>query len=314
MGRGRFRSIIVSEGESDLWIGWNGGLLTGPGSKQQPGGQAEPGGPLSEVLAGTEVPTQKVLQSDPLEQEIRRQAAALLHRLRANIQEYTKVHPDFLTSLDPLPADPDAPEPVRSMLTAALAAGVGPMAAVAGAIAEALGRALQDHFHFNELVIENGGDYWLLVQEPLPVLVYAGLSSLSEKVSVVVAPEQSPCGLACSSGTVGPSLSFGKADAALVLAPAAAAADAWATALGNRLRFQSDLAPAVEELINGTKVPPLVTHTAHRGTVDPMAMAAYNYLWDEGTTAPTAKAAYYPLGALAIMGDKLAACGAIRLG
>lgn len=306
MGRGRFNSITVAEGESDLWIGWNGGFLarTGSGVPPLPGIPSRPKVPQPRVPTGSEEPP-----SQSLEQELRHLAAALLHRLRANIQEYAAVHPDFLTSLEPLPSDPDAPEPVRSMLTAALAAGVGPMAAVAGAIAEALGRALQDQFHFNELVIENGGDYWLMVQEPLPVLVYAGLSSLSEQVSVMVSPEQSPCGLACSSGTVGPSLSFGKADAALVLAPAAAAADAWATALGNRLRFQSDLAPAVEELIHRTKVLPLGARTVHQDPAGFTAAAAYYPHGGEGTRADL-----LPLGALAIMGDKLAACGAIRLG
>ncbi len=42
-----------------------------------------------------------------------------------------------------------------------------------------------------------------------------------------------PCGICTSSGTVGPSLSFGKADAAIVLARSTALADACATAIGN---------------------------------------------------------------------------------
>lgn len=261
MGRGRFRGITVAEGESDLWIGWNKETALVPG-------RLSPQDPVNQ---------------DTLEGELLHLASGLLHRFRADLKEYAAGHKEFLSSLEPLPLDAGAPEPVRSMLMAGQAAGVGPMAAVAGAIAEALGRALQDHFQFDELVIENGGDYWLTVQKPLPVLVYAGLSSLSERVSVIVQPEQSPCGLACSSGTVGPSVSFGKADAALVLAPAAAAADAWATALGNRLRYQGDLSTAVEHLIN------MNSHSDN----------------DE---------AYRPIGALAIMADQLAACGKISLG
>jgi len=267
MGTGRFRAITVTEGESDLWIGWN-----QLGESHISLAQSEE----SRLMNGAG-------EVAALEAELRYHASELLHRLRSNIQDYAVMHPEFLTSLEPLPYDPDAPEPVRSMLMAGRIAGVGPMAAVAGAIAESLGLALQDRFYFDELVIENGGDYWLTVQRPLPVLVYGGLSSLSEKVSVIVSPEQSPCGLACSSGTVGPSVSFGKADAALVLARSAAAADAWATALGNRLRYQSDLATEVEELIN-----------MNRETK-----------YDKR---------YRPRGALAIMGDKLAACGNIRLG
>ena len=264
MGSLRFRSITITEGESDLWIGWNRGegtLLVEPSP--------------AELLE---------------EAELRRESETLLRRFRFAIQEYGGAHPDFLTSLDPLPLDSTAAEPVPGMLMSALAAGVGPMAAVAGAIAEALGMALREHFQFDELVIENGGDYWISVKRPLPVLVYGGLSSLSGKVSVLVPPELSPCGLACSSGTVGPSLSFGKADAALVLSPKASAADTWATALGNQLRYRSDLAPAVEALIN-TVLPPL-----------------------DGGPAPGYPELYRPLGALALMADRLAACGKIQLG
>jgi ApbE superfamily uncharacterized protein (UPF0280 family) len=267
MGTGRFRAITVTEGESDLWIGWN---QLGEGHSNHAQSEAA----ILMNRAGEFV---------ALEAELRYQASELLHRLRSNIQDYAAMHPEFLSSLEPLPYDADVSEPVRSMLMAGRIGGVGPMAAVAGAIAESLGRALQDWFHFDELVIENGGDYWLTVQKPLPVLVYGGLSSLSEKISVIVSPEQSPCGLACSSGTVGPSVSFGKADAALVLARSAAAADAWATALGNRLRYQGDLAKEVEALINMNR----------------------DADYDE---------AYRPQGALAIMADKLAACGNIRLG
>ncbi len=268
MGRGRFRSISISEGESDLWIGWNGGgdsIVMNSLMNGAPGGS--PGGAPGD---------------SSLESVVRRLAAEELSRVRSDIIAYGTSHPEFFTSFEPLPLDPEAPPAALSMLMAGHGSGVGPMAAVAGAIAEELGQALQEQFRFDELVIENGGDYWISVQEPLPVQVYAGLSSLSGKVSVIVPPELSPCGLACSSGTVGPSVSFGKADAALVIAKKAAAADAWATALGNRLHSQKDLGPAVEELIN----------REHKDT------------WEE----------YRPLGALAIMAEKLAACGQIRLG
>ncbi len=280
MGLGRFRSITISEGESDLWIGWNLGkdtLLMNGAPSGAPSGAHD---------------------GDPLASAVRRLAAEELRRVRSDILAYGDAHPEFLSSFEPLPLDAAAPQAVLSMLMAGQAAGVGPMAAVAGAVASAvagaiagaaasaaasaLGNTLQNEFGFEELVIENGGDYWISVREPLPVQVYAGLSSLSGKVSVIVPPELSPCGLACSSGTVGPSISFGKADAALVIAKNAAAADAWATALGNRLHSQNDLAPAVEALIN----------------------MEHEYPWEE----------YRPLGALAIMADKLAACGCIRLG
>ncbi len=117
------------------------------------------------------------------------------------------------------------------MLAAGLEAGVGPMAAVAGALAEAVGRALAREFAMYEIVVENGGDLWLSLREPLVAAVYAGLSSLSGTFGVRLGPGE--WGLGCSSATVGPSLSLGQADAAVALARGGAAADAWATALGN---------------------------------------------------------------------------------
>lgn len=166
------------------------------------------------------------------------------------------------------------------MLAAGRAAGVGPMAAVAGAIAEGVGRRLLKDFGLRELVVENGGDLWLSLQEPLTVGVYAGLSSLSMTFGVVVPAELCPCALATSSGTVGPSLSFGKADAAVILARDGATADAWATALGNQVRSRSDAEAAVRELIGRRR---------------------------EGAAEDG------PLGALVVVADLLVAAGSIRL-
>jgi len=211
MGEGRFSSVRVTVGESDLWLGWA-------------GGRGSPG-------------------------RVEELAERLLLSVRAELEARIAAEPAFLSSFSPLPLDGSAPPVVRAMLEAAAAAGVGPMAAVAGAIAQAVGGALSGEFGFDELVVENGGDLWIDVQEPLTIGVYAGLSSLSGAFAVVLPPELCPCGLACSSGTVGPSFSYGKADAAIVTARSAAAADAWATALGNRIRYRDDLEGAVTGIL-----------------------------------------------------------------
>lgn len=153
--------------------------------------------------------------------------------------------PPFLTSLEPLPDDPAAPPVVRAMLRAGIAAGVGPMAAVAGAVAEHVGRALRTAFSCKEIIIENGGDLWLAFEQPLTVSVYAGDSPLSGLLGIELDPELSPCGLCTSSGTVGPSLSFGYADAAVILCRDAATADAWATAACNRIQTVEDIGPTL---------------------------------------------------------------------
>jgi ApbE superfamily uncharacterized protein (UPF0280 family) len=156
-------------------------------------------------------------------------------KVRAEIEGYIRQHPLFLNSLAPLPMDSMAPKPVQEMLAAALAAGVGPMAAVAGVIAETVGRALLKQ-GMREVIVENGGDLFVARTQPCVVAIHAGTSRLSGKLGISLRPEQMPCGLCCSSGTVGHSLSFGAADAAAVLAPSAALADAAATRLGNEVK------------------------------------------------------------------------------
>ncbi len=117
------------------------------------------------------------------------------------------------------------------------------MAAVAGAIAERVGRGLMPES--TEVVVENGGDLFMSITRPRRVAVFAGESPLSMKLALEIAPGETPLGIATSSATVGPSVNFGKADAAVVLAPNAALADAAATALGNRVRSRGDLEPAL---------------------------------------------------------------------
>jgi hypothetical protein len=113
------------------------------------------------------------------------------------------------------------------------------MAAVAGAVAEAVGRDLLQIS--DEVIVENGGDIYLSTAKERTVGLYAGRSPLSLKVGVLVGPETSPLGICTSSGTVGPSLSFGKADAVCVLSDSAALADAAATSIGNVVRDENDI-------------------------------------------------------------------------
>ena len=167
--------------------------------------------------------------------------------VRAEIEAYIRQQPHFLSSLTPLPADSRAPEPVQAMLEAGLQAGVGPMAAVAGIVAEQVGRRLLAH-GLKEVIVENGGDIFAARTRPCLIAVQAGSSQFSGKLGIRLQPEQMPCGICCSSGTVGHSLSFGVADAAVVLASSTALADAAATRLGNevRSRGQKNVNKAVE--------------------------------------------------------------------
>jgi ApbE superfamily uncharacterized protein (UPF0280 family) len=161
-------------------------------------------------------------------------ARASLIQHRSGLESYIAANPAFLEALTPLPLDPLAPPLVSAMLEAGRAAGVGPMAAVAGAIAEAVGRDLTSLSP--EVVVENGGDIWLSTPSPCTVAIFAGPSPLSNKVGLYIRPEISPLSVCTSSASVGHSLSYGKADAAVALTPSGALADAAATAIGNAAR------------------------------------------------------------------------------
>ena len=158
---------------------------------------------------------------------------------RHQLETYIAMHPDFQRSLVPLDDDPYAPEIVREMLQTSQRACVGPMAAVAGAMAEFVSKDLLSLSE--EIMVENGGDLYLVTSRERTVGIYAGASPLSLKIGIRVAPEDSPLGICTSSGTVGPSLSFGKADAICILSKSSALADAAATSVGNRVRDPKDI-------------------------------------------------------------------------
>lgn len=171
-------------------------------------------------------------------------ARELVLEHRGYLEAYIRRHPAFLSTLEPWPPTGPAPDIVRDMVAAGAAAGVGPMAAVAGAIAAQVGQGLLAHS--TEVIVENGGDVFIKTRQGATVAVFAGASPLSLMVGVRVGGGDRPCGVCTSSGTVGPSLSFGKADAVCVVSPSCALADAAATAIGNRIQTRRDIPRAIE--------------------------------------------------------------------
>lgn len=164
-------------------------------------------------------------------------ASVLKHR--GDLERYINTDPKFLKTFSPIPIRYNAPPIVKEMAAAARKTKVGPMAAVAGAIAEFVGRDLLSFS--DEVIIENGGDIFLKTNQPRKVGIYAGTSPFSEKIALEVEPGEKPFSVCTSSGTVGPSFSFGKADAVVVIAQNAALADAAATAIGNAVKEVSDI-------------------------------------------------------------------------
>jgi ApbE superfamily uncharacterized protein (UPF0280 family) len=168
----------------------------------------------------------------------------LVLRHRGVIESYIQKYPEFMETLTPWRIRGPAPLIIRDMAAAGEATGVGPMAAVAGVIAAHVGADLLSYS--KELIVENGGDVFLKIAGPGTVAIYAGPSPLSLKIGIKVYPNDQPMGVCTSSGTVGHSLSFGKADAVCVASPDCALADAAATAVCNRVKSGKDIQKAID--------------------------------------------------------------------
>jgi ApbE superfamily uncharacterized protein (UPF0280 family) len=163
---------------------------------------------------------------------------------RSSLEAYIEHHPLFMTTLEPYQPEAEAPYIVKEMSRVSQVTGVGPMAAVAGAIAESVGR---DLLAFSlEVIVENGGDIFMKISRKRLVGIYAGQSTFTKKIALEIMPRETPLGICTSSGTVGHSLSLGSVDAVIALSSSAALADAAATALGNIVKIADDIPAAVE--------------------------------------------------------------------
>jgi len=167
--------------------------------------------------------------------------------IHAELNDCIKRHPAFLTSLQPLELSGQS-EIIEQMIEATRLASVGPMAAVAGAIADRIGHFLLEAFGCREVVVENGGDIFVKNEQTVLVSVYAGASKLSGKVGLEIPAGE--WGICTSSGTVGHSLSFGRADAVTVISSTATVADAFATAYGNRVKCAEDIEKVLNLALN----------------------------------------------------------------
>lgn len=203
----RFRGFQIQHLETDLWIG---------------------------------------VDPESFKSEMEELAISKIKALREKLDNYIKTEPLFAKSLKPFQPSEGAPNEAIEMAIAAEKAGIGPMSAVAGLFAREIGEEILRHFSVKELLIENGGDIFTLLKNEITISVFAGESPLSERIGLVVPADHEKLGICTSAGTVGPSLSYGKADAVVVICEDVLLADAYATSLGNRVKSPND----VEKVIN----------------------------------------------------------------
>jgi uncharacterized protein len=207
MGEERFNSFVVSCKDSDLWIGID---------------QAS----FNHSMIGF--------------------AQSELINLRLVLEKYIHSFPEFATTYNPIKLPENSPDIAVQMGDAASIAEVGPMAAVAGAFSEYIGKAIQKKFSVKEIVVENGGDIYMSIEKDLILSIYAGNSALSGKIGLKIPDGSTPMGICTSAGNVGPSFSFGKADAVMVACKNTALADAYATTFGNRVKTSGDISKAIQ--------------------------------------------------------------------
>lgn len=198
---------------------------------------------------------------------------ALLVDLRRAMDAYLLMDLQYKAALQPYDAGLEAPDILKEMSRVSHKTGIGPMSAVAGAVALKVAEFLKSRYGVKEVIVENGGDIYADATADMDIAVFAGQSPLSEKVGLHIPASAFPCGICTSSGTVGPSLSLGRADAMMIVCQDVLLADSYATAMANRIKTVSDLQPVIESI---QSIPDI-------------------------------------LGALAVKDDKLAVCGQYEL-
>lgn len=179
------------------------------------------------------------------DKDLASQAREAILTYRSDIEHYISKNPEFYTALGPVDVRGDAPGIVRAMAKASAKAGVGPMAAVAGAVSEFVGWDLLSFS--DQVIVENGGDIFIKTSKKRIMGIYAGESSpFTGSLAIEIAPSDRGFGVCTSSGTVSHSLSFGNADAVLIISDSAALADAVATLAGNTVKDRYDIEKAIE--------------------------------------------------------------------
>lgn len=176
---------------------------------------------------------------------LEKEARESIVKYRNTLEDYIKENDIFLTSLKPLSLNDNMPLICKLMVKSTQKAGVGPMASVAGVMAELVGKDLLKYS--TEIIIENGGDIFIKTDKKRNIGIFAGNNSpFRDKIIIQIDPQDTPLGICTSSGTIGHSLSFGKPDAVTVLAKDAGLSDACATAIGNIIQTPNDFEKGVE--------------------------------------------------------------------
>jgi ApbE superfamily uncharacterized protein (UPF0280 family) len=189
------------------------------------------------------------LKSD--KKEAINEAVKDIKKHRQNLEDYITKHPEFRYTLKPVDVLLDAPEIVHSMAEAATKAGVGPMAAVAGVLAD-LGMKAMLQARAKVAIVEDGGEVAVTTNQPVTVAILSSFPELSGKIGLSITEADSPLGVATSSSKTGRVISFGEADSVTVVATDASLADAAATAVCNAVAGE-DVGASIQRGLEAAK-------------------------------------------------------------
>ena len=190
--------------------------------------------------------TDLLLKTDLIEHDL----PNFILKQRFELKKYIRMNPDFLNSFEPVLLGEESaihgkanynktPLIISLMARAGRKAEVGPMAAVAGTISQlSMGFMVENGAKY--VIADNGGDVALKTDQDVVVGLYAGESSLSGELGFKIKYGKTPMGICTSSGTVGHSISFGRADSVTVFADEASIADALATSIANAALGEND--------------------------------------------------------------------------
>jgi len=181
----------------------------------------------------------KVKETDILvfaEKNLKKEIEEEIKKQREILERYIKIHPEFYFSFSPVEVESNE-EIIKLMSLSSKLTKTGPMASVAGAIAEIIGRKFLPLSE--EIFIENGGDIFMNLKNEVKIGIYAGKSPFSMKIGIKIKREN-PAGIATSSGTVGHSFSYGDADAVTIISNSSAFSDGAATYFGNLIKGKID--------------------------------------------------------------------------
>jgi ApbE superfamily uncharacterized protein (UPF0280 family) len=195
------------------------------------------------VLAKVEI--EETAATIAADREFLGHAVEAMKAARLDIERQIRRDDFFLTTLEPYDPPPHAPRVISRMCDASRAAGVGPMATVAGAIAQEALEAMASN-GCEHAWVDNGGDIALMIKEPVTVEVFSEPGA-KQALGLEIEPTEGIIGVCTSSGRLGHSISFGDADASVAIAKDALLADALATAIGNRVTDKASLKTCFEE-------------------------------------------------------------------